>query len=199
MANIGLLGGAFDPIHRGHVAVAYHALHTLHLDEVWLIPMNVPVHKAPCQATPWQRAAMVALAIQGIAGLRLEACELLRSSPSYAIDTIEHIQLNHAHRLSWILGVDAMLDFHAWHRWQDIVAQVDLIVVDRPGCDMMAVNRMATALSVELNRQQRSLHRLSMPLQPQASRHIRMHGASADDVPDLVRYYIEAEGLYPQR
>lgn len=196
MANIGLLGGAFDPIHRGHVAVACQALHTLALDEVRLIPMNLPVHKAPCHASPWQRAAMVALAIQGIPHLRLDTCELQRKSPSYAIDTILHIQGQSNHRLSWILGADALLDFTQWHRWSDIVALVDLIVVDRPGCDAQAVDRRVDQLSDDLQRHHRRLHRLVMPSQPQASSVIRKQGASLADVPDLVWHYIEAEGVY---
>lgn len=198
MANIGLLGGAFDPIHRGHVAVACQALHTLRLDEVCLIPLAAPVHKAPCHASAWQRAAMVALAIQGIAGLRLEACELLRNTPSYAIDTLEYLreQQDGPHHWSWILGVDALLGFKQWHRWQDIVAQADLVVVDRPGSDRLAVDRMVDELSEALQRHHRSLHRLVIPPQPQASHWIRAQGATAEDVPDLVRHYIAAEGLY---
>lgn len=196
MAKIGLLGGAFDPIHRGHVAVACQALHTLALDEVRLIPMNAPVHKAPCQASPWQRAAMVALAIQGIPHLRLDTCELQRNTPSYAINTILHIQDQGNHQLSWILGADALLGFTQWHRWSDIVALVDLIVVDRPGCDAQAVDHMIAQVGDALRCHHRHLHRLAMPLQPQASSVIRRRGVLLADVPDLVGHYIQAEGLY---
>ena len=198
MAKIALFGGAFDPIHCGHLAVAKHALMALELDEVRFIPCADPVHKPACQASPWQRAAMIALAINGHARLILDTRELERPSPSYAIDTIE--QFIHAqgstHHLYWLLGADALMGFEAWHRWQHIMALVDLVVVNRPSQTEVLVKAQAALLQRRLQEKGHALHRLAMEPHFQASSQIRKHLSDDMALPALVKPYIEAEGLY---
>lgn len=198
MVDIALFGGAFDPIHCGHVAVATQAMAMLNLDQVHFIPCAAPVHKASCQASPWQRAAMIALAIHQQPGLVLNTCELERATPSYAIETIENFIACHDAplRLSWLLGVDALAGLRQWHRWRDILGLVDLIVVNRPGQDVDGVG--ISELEPLLHAHGHTLHLLTLPPYLQSSTAIRRHTASLDTVPAWVRCYIEAEGLYTQ-
>lgn len=196
MANIALFGGAFDPIHQGHLAAARHALMTFALDQVRFIPCASPVHKPCCQATPWQRAAMVALALNEEASLVLDTSELERSTPSYAIDTIEAFIDQHGtqHRLFWLLGDDALRAFQTWHRWPEIVRYVDLIAVSRES--QSYDEAMMHPLTECLEQAGHRLHYLHMPLQPQASSYIRAHASFSGHVPPLVQRYIEAEKVY---
>lgn len=201
MAKVALFGGAFDPIHHGHLAVAKHALLTLGLDQVRFIPCADPVHKAHCQASPWQRAAMIALAINGQAGFVLDTCELERSEPSYAIDTIEQFlqvydSASAVPQLYWLLGTDALMSFTTWHRWSDILALVDIVAVNRPGQAEIAFNTQAAFIQQHLQARGHDLHRLTMIPHFQASSQIRKRFNGELDVPLLVKHYIDATGLY---
>lgn len=128
--RIGLLGGSFDPIHKAHVAVALTALRQRHLDEVQMIPAGQPWQKPALQASPEQRAQMIAIAIDGIEGLSMNRMELERSGATYTIDTLEN--LSPAHTYYWILGSDQLVNFCSWHRWKDIAQRVTLLVAARP-------------------------------------------------------------------
>ena len=197
MAKIALFGGAFDPIHRGHLAVANCALRTLQFDQVRFIPCASPVHKAHCLATPEQRASMIALAIESQPAFVLDTSELTRATPSYAIDTIEHFLLNHGtDQVAWLIGADALLNFKTWHRWQAILEKVDLIVVNRAGVDRGALQVLEDELAAALKAKGHQLHHLIMKPETAASSAIRQHRAAFDDLPAAVRQYIEAERLY---
>ncbi|HET6373967.1 MAG TPA: adenylyltransferase/cytidyltransferase family protein, partial [Candidatus Polarisedimenticolia bacterium] len=88
--RLGLLGGTFDPIHRGHIAAA-RAAATLGLDRVLFVPANHPPHKDGRDLTgPYHRFAMVALGLAGQKNLCLSAHELARGGTSFTIDTVRH-------------------------------------------------------------------------------------------------------------
>ena len=89
-ASIGILGGTFDPIHIGHLAVAEEVREALGLERVLFIPAAVPPHKPDQLISPAEdRAAMVALAIQGNPAFELSRIELDRPGPSYSVDTLQ--------------------------------------------------------------------------------------------------------------
>src|SRR2546423_13992387 len=88
--RIGVFGGTFDPIHVGHLVAAVNVRHQLRLDRVLLVVANVPWQKTGARAvSPAEdRYAMVAAAVEGVAGLEASRVELVRGGPSYTADTL---------------------------------------------------------------------------------------------------------------
>jgi len=130
---IGILGGTFDPIHFGHLRSALELKQALDLAQVRLIPCYQPVHRKNPIASPKQRLAMVEKAIENEPALTVDDCEIQRKGPSYMIDTLEHLKDKFPQTpLCLIMGIDALLNFPSWNRWQDILNIAHLVVAHRP-------------------------------------------------------------------
>ena len=145
--RVGLLGGAFDPPHLAHLALAQAAVKDLHLDELRVIPTGAPWHRArPPLASFDHRLAMCRLAFAGLSHAVVDDRESLRSGPSYTIDTVRELQLA-CPDVEWylIIGADQARAFQSWHRWQELLQRVHLVVADR---DPQAGQWQNTALSV---------------------------------------------------
>lgn len=138
-------GGTFDPIHSGHLAIACAARDALDCT-VHLMPAGDPPHRAPPGADGAMRAAMVALAIEGVPGLVLDRRELERDGRSYTVDTLAELReaFGPSKPLAWLVGADSLLGLADWHRWRDLLTLAHLVVAERPG------SALDTALSVEL-------------------------------------------------
>jgi nicotinate-nucleotide adenylyltransferase len=136
--KIGLFGGSFDPIHRGHIEPVREACHLLGLDRVIYLPTATPPHKprralAPAHA----RYAMVELALLDEDALYTSAHELTPERPAYTIETLEHFRREMPDaELHLLIGGDSFADFHHWVRWQEIAAAARLVVLARPGWDL---------------------------------------------------------------
>ena len=134
-AAIGILGGTFDPIHNGHLRLAQEALEQCSLSVVRFTPSGMPPHRAPPLATPEQRLHMVRLAIDGQPGFALDEREVHRTDKCYSVDTFTALraELGAQQSLSMLLGSDAFLQLHTWHRWQELLELTHIIVMQRPG------------------------------------------------------------------
>ncbi len=131
---LGILGGTFDPIHNGHVELAREVRAALGLAAVRLIPAGDPPHRAAPVATAAHRLEMVELAIEGIAGLEVDAREIDRPGRSYTIDTLESLRAEAPQRaLALIVGADAFVGLATWHRWRELFTVAHIVVVARPG------------------------------------------------------------------
>ena len=132
--RVGLLGGTFDPIHNGHLALADAAIECARLDRVLLIPSNRPPHRPPARAGVEDRLAMCRLAAEGHPRLEVSDVEARRSGPSYTLDTLEQLRRQRPDdSLFLILGWDAAREFGSWHRPEDVLALVEPVIVNRPG------------------------------------------------------------------
>lgn len=130
--HIGLLGGTFDPIHYGHLAVGEAALARGGLDRVLMLPAGDPWQKSGRTVTPaFHRMQMVRLAVEDHPGLEVDDREVRRTGPTYTIDTLESFPATD--RLSLIIGADSAMGILTWHRWEEVVARADVLVVPRPG------------------------------------------------------------------
>src|SRR6266850_506075 len=154
--NIGFFGGSFDPIHRGHLALAQAAAERFALRQVLFVPASVPPHKQKQPVTDFvHRYAMVALATedqkQFVPSL-LEAPAELRSAstgqrtvatsaPSYTIDTVRRLKqtLKKADRLFLLIGIDAFRDIAKWRESKALLAECDFVVASRPGFSLRDV------------------------------------------------------------
>ena len=133
--NLAIFGGTFDPIHTAHLEAARAASAALELDRVLFIPAAVSPFKAGITTTPFEhRLRMVQLAIAGEPGFEASDIEA-GTARSYSIDTVEKLEQGPANgaRLFFIIGADAFAEIRGWHRWQDLTAKVEFIVVSRPG------------------------------------------------------------------
>jgi nicotinate-nucleotide adenylyltransferase len=135
MRLIGVYGGTFDPIHYAHLRAAEEVAEQLGLSEVRFVPAGRPNLRGAPQATPEQRAHMVALAIAGNPAFVLERCELDRAGVSYTVDTLEQLRdaLQPDAVLALILGADAVARLPQWSRWERLFDLAHLAVVARPG------------------------------------------------------------------
>jgi nicotinate-nucleotide adenylyltransferase len=132
----GVLGGTFDPIHIGHVAVADAARRMLALDEVLLIPSLAPPHRAAGPAaSPFHRFAMVAMVCAAHPYLVASDIELVRPGPSYTADTLRrlHAAGYAAWQIFFLTGADAFAEIATWRDYPDVLSLAHFVVSSRPG------------------------------------------------------------------
>lgn len=134
--RLGLFGGRFDPPHLGHLLAAEQAREALALDAVWFIPAPSPPHK-PALASPEHRYAMTVLATLAHPCFSVSRLELDRPGPSYTFDTVQQVRATEpGAELFLITGADAYRDIASWHRATELVRQVNIMVVARPGYNL---------------------------------------------------------------
>ncbi len=151
MQRIGILGGTFDPIHYGHLAIAEEAGRALGLATVLLIPAaRQPLKREPHSASPQQRWEMVARACAENELLQPSDIELRREPPSYTVDTLRELYAGYPPdtELWLILGADAVVSFPHWHAADQILQLARLAVVARPGAsvDLQALDQSVPGL-----------------------------------------------------
>ncbi|HEY8642932.1 MAG TPA: nicotinate-nucleotide adenylyltransferase [Candidatus Dormibacteraeota bacterium] len=132
--RIGVVGGTFDPIHLGHLAVAQAALECGRLDRVLLVPSARPPHRRPAEATAEDRLAMTRLAAEALDRIEVSDAELRREGPSYTVDTLGELRAEHPDaELFLVLGWDAARDIRLWERPRRVFELARVLVVNRPG------------------------------------------------------------------
>jgi nicotinate-nucleotide adenylyltransferase len=132
--SLGILGGTFDPIHHGHLAIAEDAREVLGLERVLFVPAGLPPHKRERPVTPaGHRLAMVELAIAGNPCFAASRIEVDRDGPSYTADTLEAMHAAGGRDLWFILSGEALAGLPAWHRPARVLELARLAVVPRGG------------------------------------------------------------------
>lgn len=191
--RIGVFGGAFDPPHRAHVALACAALEQLALDELRILPTGDAWHKSRALSPPAQRLAMAHLAFDGLPGAVIDERELRRAGPSYTVDTLAALAAEcPGAEFFLLMGGDQWSAFATWHRWQDIARLARLCVLGRPG----SARPVQTGLPEPIE-----LHAPPLDLSATAVREglvsARLGEAElARLLPEAVARYISAHGLY---
>lgn len=130
--RVGVYGGAFDPPHLAHAALARAAMEQLKLDRLLVVPTGHAWHKDRALSAADHRLAMAQLAMGAIPGVVIDDRELRRSGASYTFDTLTELQAEQP-GAAWFLliGEDQLSAFCRWHRWRDILLIADLVVARR--------------------------------------------------------------------
>lgn len=131
--TIGILGGTFDPIHKGHMAIAQHALDACRLSQVLFIPCHIPALRDTPQTSSHDRLNMVKLAIKDNPHFAADDCELKRKGTSYMLDTLRQLQRHYPEEnLALIIGYDAWQHIDKWHHHQQLLDEFNIIIINRP-------------------------------------------------------------------
>jgi nicotinate-nucleotide adenylyltransferase len=139
MARIGLLGGSFNPAHRGHRHISLEAVRALGLDEVWwLVSPGNPLKEGAGDMAPFE--ARFASAEQAARGSRIRVSDFeQREGTRYTVDSVHKLKFRHPeHRFIWLLGSDTLPNFHKWRDYRGLAREVPIAVIRRPGYDSAA-------------------------------------------------------------
>ncbi len=197
-ARIGLFGGTFDPIHRGHLQFARRAQRELQLDWIYFLPAPQPWHKAAPGASYPDRYAMTALALRGWKRASPLALPELAARPTYAVDEISAVRRRHPRaRLFFLLGADALADLPHWKDYPRLAGLCDWVVAPRAAASAAEPSTIPAAIPAA------RLHWLRRFHHPASSRQLRAaaarsrfsaHGPTTP--PAVVAAYIARAGLY---
>jgi nicotinate-nucleotide adenylyltransferase len=136
MSKIGVMGGTFDPVHLGHLAVAEEARAQLDLAEVVFIPAGHPYFKAQAYISPPEhRVNMLNLALADKPYFKISLAEIKRPGPSYAVDTIARMKrpLSAGDEILFIMGWDSLLTLPRWERAGQLINLCKIVAAPRPG------------------------------------------------------------------
>ena len=196
-ARIGIMGGTFDPVHNGHIAIARSAAEQLELSRVLFIPAGNPHFKQDQEVTlASKRADMVALAIADDSLFALDLCEVERGGITYTADTLEELtQSYEGARLFFIMGTDSAITLPGWKRAEDVARLCTIVVAKRPGQSTQRVREVLAASPVDFD-----VMYLDVPQVDVSSTQLREDIACGRDVSDMipasVGAYISQMGLY---
>ncbi|MEE8320899.1 MAG: nicotinate-nucleotide adenylyltransferase [Gammaproteobacteria bacterium] len=210
MKPIGLLGGTFDPVHFGHLRLAAEVIQRLDLEELRFVPLHVPPHREAPRATAEQRYTMLQMAITDVDCLRVDNRELHREGVSYTIDTVKSLRKETGNTpLCLLLGMDAFKSIDTWHRWEELLTYVHIIIADRPGTTLptgvKTIKELVDEYSVDdytlLHQAQAGkILYIPVPMLDISSTHIRQQISNQNNVrfllPDAVLDYIHTNHLY---
>ena len=197
--KIGILGGTFDPIHLGHLAIVKEIRRKLDLEEVLFVPVGQPVFKEDRQISDGQhRLEMVILATADTPFFNVATVELERQGSSYTIDTIKElmIQLGDRIDLYLIVGFDALHDLPNWKEPIQLLQLCQIIAAKRPRHTELDIRSLESQVPGASER----IKIIDVPQVDLSATEIRKKVASGKEIIDLVpaavASYIERNGLY---
>jgi nicotinate-nucleotide adenylyltransferase len=211
--RIGILGGTFDPIHRGHIDLGEAAETALGLMRVFVVPSHVPPHRPQTSASSFHRFAMAAMTVSGRTSWRVSDIEFRHAAPSYTAATLGmfHERGYNPWELFFIMGADAFADIESWKDYPRLLDAAHFAVVSRPGLSVLGLPERLPMLASRMVRLPRSgdirldgVEPLIILIEAQTAdvssttiRRLRADGESITGLVDLrVQQHIEQHGLY---
>jgi len=197
--SVGILGGTFDPIHHGHLAIAEEAREALGLERVILVPAANPPHKPDRPVTPpADRLAMARLAVVDNPAFEVSSVEVDRGGSSFTVDTLAQLAVDGIRDPWFILSAEALAGFPAWREPERILSLCRLAVVPRGGSQALDGAWVAARFPGFEDR----VRFLPGPLLPISGSVVRRRAAAGRSVrylvPDAVARYIARHALYTQ-
>lgn len=202
MANIGIMGGTFDPIHNGHLLLGRQAYEEYGLDEIWFMPSGIPPHKKDHPVTRVEdRCRMVQLAIEDTPYFQLSEFEVKRNGNTYTAETLRLLQEEYSqHGFYFIIGADSLYQIEKWYHPREVMSQTTLLVAGREYPE--APCSLDEQISYLMERYPADIRRLHCEEVDIASSDLREMIAADKKVykyiPKAVEDYIRDHGLYQQ-
>lgn len=198
--RIGILGGSFDPVHLGHLAMAREAVRRLSLDRLWFVPAKIsPLKPHMMRVSDEDRLNMVRLAIRGEARMGVSDRELRSGGVSYTVDTLRRWKADCPDdELVFVAGMDSLLTLWRWKSPLELLSLCRFATFRRPGS---AVTPRAEDLNLPLHRARMLIADIvDAPMLDISSSQVRELVAGGFDVrrflPEAVARYVEVRGLY---
>lgn len=193
--RVGVFGGAFDPPHAAHGALARAAVANLQLDELRIVPTGNAWHKVRPLSAAHHRLAMAQLAFSGVPKVVVDPRETLRQGPSYTVDTLRELQAEQPQAaLFLIIGEDQARALPSWREWQTVMQIATICVAQR--AEQTGGNAQLSLPEPFASR----FTRLALPDMPHSATEIRARVAAHEDIAALViapvARYIDDHHLY---
>ena len=193
--RLGVFGGAFDPPHVAHVALAHAAVEQLQLDQLRIFPTGQAWHKTQTLTAPEHRLALAEVAFGGLPRTVIDDRELRRPGPTYTIDTLRELKAEYpAAQLFLVMGEDQAISLTRWREWEAIVQLAIICVAGRPSAQAHAGSRPPGLPA------QAELRLLRLPSMTESATEVRVRVAQGQGiahlVPPGVASYIELHHLY---
>jgi len=194
-------GGAFDPPHLAHWALAQAAVEQLELDSLLILPTGQAWHKDRALTPAHHRLAMTRLAFHDLPKSRVDDREIRRAGPTYTAETLRELaQENPAAQLFLVMGADQAKSLHTWHEIEAIYRLAIIVVAERDAPDSPLTQSQARSQD-----KQPAIHgdflAIVLPLMPHSATDIRTRVASGQSpdalVCEAVASYIQENHLYP--
>lgn len=197
MPEIGLMGGSFNPIHCGHVALARAALESGRVERVLFLPTGNPPHKKEGLADKFDRLRMVELAVEHEAGMAVCREEIDRDGVIYTVDTLAALKRKMPDcTLTYLIGADTLRALGTWRRVETVIERCKFLVMMREGETREEVIRLA-GLWTQRGAQIDFLDARKMDISSTQIREQIQKGLPFERlVPQAVAYYIHEHGLY---
>ncbi|PWF48981.1 nicotinate-nucleotide adenylyltransferase [Massilia glaciei] len=210
---VALLGGSFDPVHNGHVALAALFAKLLAPGRLRIVPAGSPWQKNGLSASAKDRVAMLELAFEAAAlPVVLDCQEIERSTPTYTIDTLRNVraELGPDASVVFLMGADQLQQLDSWREWQRLFDFAHIGVAARPGFDL-AEAALPAAVTLELEKRLSPLaqlkntpsglaylaHELAVDISATQIRAALQRGEQANPlIPPVVLDYIQQHNLY---
>ena len=198
-AKVGLMGGTFDPIHLGHLLIAEEARDSIGLDKVVFVPAGEPQLKNTETVTASKhRFAMVELAVRSNRNFQVSDIEVLRSGPSYTVDTLDEFRDHYGieTELFLIMGTDSLSQLNQWRHPDRLFEMCTVVVISRAGHENVNIKKIDTFV------QGASSKVISLPgpgyaiSATEIRNRVALHKTITYRVPDVVEAYIQDYGLY---
>lgn len=200
MKKVGILGGTFNPVHNGHIALAKKALKEFRLKEVIFMPTGTPPHKTTKGlATRKHRLNMLSLAVKHHNRLKISKIELNRTGFSYAVDTFGKLKKRAGAKteLYYIMGLDSINSILSWKKPLELFRLCKFIIATRPGSKIRTFKRIMKFPPISINKEKIDLIELNMGVSSSDIREKAKKGRNIGRmVPKAVAEYILRNGLY---
>ena len=198
--KIGILGGTFDPIHNGHLALGRYAKEMFSLDQIWIMPNGNPPHKESesIESKTKHRVEMARLAIQEEPGFCLNLYEVERKEVNYSYLTMEHFTSEYPEdEFYFIIGADSLFAFESWKHPELLVKQCVLLAAYRDGKNTSEMEAQIQYLNKKYGA---DIRLLSTPNLDISSSDIRKRIKLGEDIrkfiPESVYSYIQTNNLF---
>lgn len=191
-SRIGILGGSFDPIHSGHLAVAQLAYEHFALEKVYFIPAGTPPHKTEkVTVSTRHRLTMLRSAVKGNKAFCIWDGEIKRGGVSYTVDTLHTLKTLHPDsQFYFIIGSDNLFEILTWRKYKTIIKMVNLCVTHRPGYSMRIPHELSSAEIIDFPSPEWGIS--SSIIRSYIARNISCKYM----IPQVVIDYIQKNGLY---